>query len=310
MDERYESRETVPQEPATAHKPPWLKRRALTAEVWQQMKTLLDTLSLATICEEAECPNIGECFRLGTATFLVLGRTCTRNCLFCAVEHGQPGPVDATEPQHLVAAVQQLSLEHVVITSVTRDDLPDGGAAHFAACIRAIHRHTSASVEVLIPDLNGERTALCKVLEAAPEVLGHNVEVVPRLYPLMRAQADYARSLCVLEQAKQLCASVYTKSGLMVGVGEQEQEVIEVLHDLRALGCDFVTIGQYLRPSAQHHPVVEYVPPSTFDRYAHIAKGMGFRGVLCGPFVRSSFRALDLLRSAASNRTSPAASPA
>jgi len=279
-------------------KPPWLRRRAPTPEVWQQMKSLLDRLSLATICEEAECPNIGECFRQHTATFLILGRTCTRNCRFCAVEHGRPEPVDIEEPQHLVDAVKQLRLRHVVITSVTRDDLPDGGAAHFAACIRAVHSGTSAKVEVLVPDFQGDEAALRTVLEAQPEVLGHNVEVVPRLYPKIRSQANYKRSLHLLRRAKELCPSVYTKSGLMVGLGEQEQEVIDVMHDLHAVGCDFLTIGQYLRPSVSHYPVIEYVTPATFDRYTQAAKGLSFRGVLCGPFVRSSYHAGVLLESA------------
>jgi lipoic acid synthetase len=262
------------------------------------MKQMLDQLALATICEEAECPNIGECFRHCTATFLILGRTCTRNCRFCAVRHGSPEPVDPHEPQHLVDAAQQLGLRHVVITSVTRDDLPDGGADHFAACIKALHANTEASVEVLIPDFGGQEAALRTVLEAGPEVLGHNVEVVPRLYPQIRAQADYQRSLRVLQRAKVLSPSVYCKSGLMVGVGERQDEVIDVLRDLRGVGCDLLTIGQYLSPSSRHHPVVEYVEPRTFDLYAHVAKEMGFCGVSCGPFVRSSYRAAEMLEQA------------
>jgi len=282
----------------THRKPPWLKRRALTAQVWQQMKEMLDRLALATICEEAECPNIGECFRHGTATFLILGRTCTRNCRFCAVEHGVPAPVDLDEPYHVADAVTQLGLRHAVITSVTRDDLPDGGAAQFAACIDAVHMGTQASVEVLVPDFGGQEAPLRTVLEARPEVLGHNVEVVPRLYPKIRARADYARSLRLLKQAKAFRPSVYCKSGLMVGVGEREEEVIRVLRDLREVGCDFLTVGQYLSPSLNHHPVVEYVEPQTFDRYARAAEEMGFRGVSCGPFVRSSYRAAEMLEQA------------
>jgi lipoic acid synthetase len=289
--------ETRRESKAIREKPPWLTRRALTAKVWEQMKPMLERLSLATICEEADCPNIGECFRQNTATFLILGRTCTRSCRFCAVEHGQPQPVDAEEPRHLIDAVRQLGLRHVVITSVTRDDLPDGGAAHFAACIRAVHTDTSATVEVLIPDFQGQEAALRTVLEAHPEVLGHNVEVVPRLYPKIRSRANYKRSLDLLQRAKDLCPSAYTKSGLMVGVGEQEQEVIDVMRDLCEVGGDFLTIGQYLRPSAQHHPVIDYVAPATFDYYAQVAQDMGFRGVLCGPFVRSSYRASALLGS-------------
>ncbi|HUT15327.1 MAG TPA: lipoyl synthase [Anaerolineae bacterium] len=279
-------------------KPPWLKRRALTTEVWQRMKPMLDGLSLATICEEAECPNIGECFRRRTATFLILGRSCTRNCRFCAVEHGRPEPVDRDEPHHLVEAVRQLGLRHVVITSVTRDDLPDGGAAHFAACLEAVHYDTLATAEVLVPDFQGERAPLQAVLGARPDVLGHNVEVVPRLYPKLRPQADYKRSLQLLERSKVLRPSTYTKSSLMVGVGEQEQEVIRVMRDLHAVDCDFLTIGQYLRPSARHYPVLQYVHPAILDRYAQAAKELGFRAVLCGPFVRSSYRAGELLENA------------
>ncbi len=280
---------------ATCLKPPWLKRRALTAQVWQQMKQMLDRLALATICEEAECPNIGECFRRGTATFLILGRTCTRNCRFCAVGHGTPEPVDPDEPQHVVDAVLQLGLRHVVITSVTRDDLPDGGAAQFAACIEALHADTQASVEVLIPDFGGQEPSLRTVLEVRPEVLGHNMEVVPRLYPTIRPGADYERSLHLLGRAKALQPSVHCKSGLMVGCGEREEEVMHVLRDLREVGCDFLTIGQYLSPSSRHYPVVEYVEPRTFDEYARAAEELGFCGVSCGPFVRSSYRAAEML---------------
>ena len=298
MNRRQESSTASQDRPTTPPKPPWLKRRALSAQVWQQMKHMLDQLALATICEEAECPNIGECFCQGTATFLILGRTCTRNCRFCAVGHGKPEPVDPDEPHHVVDAVLQLGLRHVVITSVTRDDLPDGGAAHFAACIEAVHANTRASVEVLIPDFGGQQAPLRTVLEAGPEVLGHNVEVVPRLYPMIRTGADYARSLRVLERAKTLCPSLYCKSGLMVGVGERQDEVIHVLSDLHEVGCDFLTIGQYLSPSRRHYPVVEYVEPRTFDAYAHVATKMGFCGVSCGPFVRSSYRAAEMLEQA------------
>jgi lipoic acid synthetase len=288
-------------------KPPWLRRRALSPEVWEQMKSLLDGLSLATICEEAECPNVGECFARHTATFLILGRTCTRNCRFCAVEHGHPAPLDKAEPQHLAEAVQQLHLHHVVITSVTRDDLADGGAGHFATCIRTVHARTLATVEVLVPDFQGDETAVRAVLDARPEVFGHNVEVVPRLYPQIRSQASYARSLRLLQQAKELKPEGMTKSGLMVGVGEEEMEVLGALRDLRAARCDLVTIGQYLRPSSRHYPVSEYVPPDTFERYAQAARSMGFRGVQCGPFVRSSYRARELLDGAFSPQRCPTA---
>jgi lipoic acid synthetase len=280
--------------PLNPGKPPWLTRRALTAQVWNQMKSMLDGLALATICEEAACPNIGECFRHHTATFLILGRVCTRNCRFCAVEHGHPTPVDLDEPQHLADAVQQLGLRHVVITSVTRDDLPDGGAAHFVACINAVHRLDTTSVEVLVPDFQGEESALRTVLSARPEVFGHNLEVVPRLYSQIRSRASYERSLWVLQRAKELRPDGYVKSGIMVGVGEGQFEVMQVMRDLRGVGCDFVTIGQYLRPSVQHYPVVEYVPPEVFERYAQAARDLGFRGVMSGPFVRSSYCASEM----------------
>jgi len=292
---RPEPRVPAENQQTTIQKPPWLTRRAVSTEVWLQMKSMLDRLSLATICEEAECPNMGECFRQRTATFLILGRTCTRNCRFCAVQHGRPLPADPDEPHHLVDAVLQLGLRHVVITSVTRDDLPDGGASHFAVCIRAVHSHTSSSVEVLVPDFQGSEGGLRTVLDACPEVFGHNLEVVPRLYPLIRSGADYERSLRLLRRAKEMQPSRYCKSGLMVGVGEREDEVVDVMHDLRDAKCDFLTIGQYLRPSAEHYPVIEYVPPATFDRYAQVARDLGFPGVLCGPFVRSSYCASELL---------------
>ncbi len=265
------------------------------------MRAILDRLALATVCEEAACPNIGECFRDGTATFLILGRTCTRNCRFCAVGHGVPQPPDGDEPRHLVDAVRRLGLRHVVITSVTRDDLPDGGAAHFAACVEALHRATSASVELLVPDFQGNQAALRVVVSTRPEVLGHNVEVVPRLYAQVRPRADYQRSLRVLQQAKELCPAAFTKSGLMVGVGEEEEEVVHVLRDLRDARCDFLTIGQYLRPSPEHYPVVEYIAPATFDHYAEEARALGFRGVHCGPFVRSSYGAAGMLEKAAAD---------
>jgi len=289
----------LPRSGASLAKPPWLRRRAMTAEAWQQMKSMLQTLSLSTICEEAACPNIGECFGARTATFLILGRVCTRNCRFCAVEHRQPQPVDPAEPQHLVDAVQQLGLRHVVVTSVTRDDLADGGADHFAHCINAVRTETGATVEVLVPDFQGNEFSLSTVLAAHPDVFGHNVEVVPRLYPLLRSRASYERSLRVLERAKALWPAVRTKSSLMVGVGEQHQEVVNVMRDLRSVDCDLLTIGQYLRPSPQHYPVIEYVPPERFDRYAEIAQGLGFHGALCGPFVRSSYRASSLLEEGA-----------
>ena len=276
-------------------KPAWLRRPALSSEVRGRMAALLSGLSLHTVCQEAACPNIGECYAAGTATFLILGPVCTRNCRFCAVDHGLPEPIDPQEPDNVSIAVRRLGLKHAVITSVTRDDLPDGGASQFAACIGLIHG-LGVTVEVLVPDFGGDEDALRTVVDAAPEVLGHNLEVVPRLYPQLRSGANYQRSLELLARAQQMAAQIL-KSSLMVGVGETEDEVIAVLRDLRRVGCDFVTLGQYLRPSERHAPVVEYLSPEQFDHYGALARGLGFSGVLTGPFVRSSYRAATLLES-------------
>ncbi|MBC7263275.1 MAG: lipoyl synthase [Chloroflexi bacterium] len=275
-------------------KPRWLVKRAPSQKAMQIVVSLLGQMRLATICEEANCPNIGDCFSEGTATFLILGRTCTRNCRFCNVKHGQGEPLDTTEPARLVAAARHLRLRHVVLTSVTRDDLPDGGASAFAACIQALHEELGVTVEALVPDFRGDETALATVMAAAPEVLGHNVETVPSLYSKVRPQADYQRSLRLLKVARTLKPGGLTKSGLMVGLGESRDEVIAVMRDLRAVGCDLLTIGQYLRPSATHYPVAEYVHPDTFAFYQQQAEAMGFLGVLSGPFVRSSFHAQAL----------------
>lgn len=272
-------------------KPRWLVKRAPNQKTMQMMASLLGEMRLATICEEANCPNIGDCFSEGTATFLILGRTCTRNCRFCNVKHGPGEPLDATEPARLVAAARHLGLRHVVLTSVTRDDLPDGGASAFADCIRALHEELGVTVEALVPDFQGDEDALATVMAAEPEVLGHNVETVPSLYPRVRPQADYQRSLQLLKIARTLRPDGLTKSGLMVGLGERRDEVIAVLSDLRAVGCDLLTIGQYLQPSATHYSVVEYVHPETFAFYQEQAEAMGFLGVFSGPFVRSSFHA-------------------
>lgn len=258
------------------------------------MAALVSGLSLHTVCQEAECPNLGECYAANTATFLILGPVCTRNCRFCAVEHGLPRVVDPAEPENVALAVGRLGLKHAVITSVTRDDLDDGGAGQFAACIEAIHR-VGVTAEVLVPDFRGDEVALRTVVAAEPEVLGHNLEVIPRLYPELRSGANYQRSLNLLALVKKLAPRIRTKSSLMLGAGETEEEVVAVLRDLRGVGCDFVTLGQYLRPSAQHAPVVKYVAPGEFDHYADLAREMGFAGVLSGPFVRSSYRAATLL---------------
>jgi len=277
-------------------KPEWLKVRANTGRENEEVMALLRSLSLHTVCESADCPNCGECFRRRTATFMVLGGVCTRNCRFCSVTRGCPETVDPEEPERVAEAAHRLGLRHVVVTSVTRDDLPDGGAAHFSLVIRAIRRRFGGSppvIEVLIPDFKGDSGALDTVLQAAPDILNHNVETVPRLYPTVRPMAVYARSLEVLRLAKALSPDVVTKSGLMVGLGERFDEVLGVMRDLRGAGCDLLTIGQYLAPSRLHHPVVEYVKPPVFDEYRKRALEMGFKYAACGPLIRSSYMAED-----------------
>ncbi len=278
-----------------ARRPEWLKLKPLDSTILTKMRKLTRGLKLHTICESARCPNRTECFAQGTATFMILGDICTRNCTFCAVKHGKPEAPDPEEPEHIVSAVKKLGLRYVVITSVCRDDLPDGGAVQFAQAIRALHRHNSGiGVEVLIPDFRGSLSALEKVIAAQPTVLNHNVETVPRLYSEVRPQAKYHRSLELLKRAKSLDRELLTKSGLMLGLGEREDEVIEVMEDLREAGCDSITLGQYLRPSLKHHGVVRYVTPDEFAQYEAIARKMGFLGVASGPLVRSSFNATAL----------------
>jgi lipoic acid synthetase len=259
------------------------------------VERLLRDLHLHTICESALCPNIGECFSRRTATFLILGNVCTRNCRFCGVQKGKPLPVDAEEPRNLLEAVERLDLRYSVITSVTRDDLADGGASHFAAVVEAIHaRRSETSVEVLIPDFRGSAEALRVVVEAGPEVINHNVETVPRLYSAVRPEADYGRSVELLFAAKEQDPNMVTKSGLMVGLGETEEEITEVMSDLREAGCDLLTIGQYLQPSPRHFPVARYVHPDEFAEYGRVGTEMGFMEVASAPLVRSSYRAAGL----------------
>lgn len=250
-------------------------------------------LGLATVCEEASCPNISECFEKGAATFLILGKVCTRGCAFCGVAKGRPGPPDPGEPERVASGVKKLGLKYVVVTSVTRDDLPDEGAGHFAAVIRALREHCGAElvVEVLVPDFHAREECVRAVVAARPNVFNHNLETVERLYPSVRPQGDYRRALQVLEAAKRLAPALTTKSGLMVGLGETQDEVHAALRDLRAAGCDIVTIGQYLQPSKAHVPVREFVPPDVFKSYETYALGLGFSAAACGPFVRSSYQA-------------------
>jgi lipoic acid synthetase len=274
-------------------KPPWLKVRFPAGERYQHIKSLLRENELHTVCEEAHCPNIGECFNSGTATFMILGDTCTRSCGFCAVTTGRPQAApDPLEPFRLAQAVRTLGLDYVVITSVNRDDQPDGGASIFAGCIRAIRRdNPSRRVEVLIPDFMGNWDALAAVVRARPFVLNHNIETVPRLYGRVRPKARYQRSLELLRRAKELDPAMLTKSGLMVGLGETRDEVFDVMADLRASGVDLLTIGQYLRPSAQHLPIERYYAPGEFQPLRERGRALGFRNVEAGPLVRSSYRA-------------------
>jgi lipoic acid synthetase len=279
-------------------KPPWLKKRIPSFQEIQKVKSILEETTLHTVCEEARCPNLGECFSKGTATILILGRICTRNCGFCAVEHGVPGPPDEAEPERVAQAVKKMGLRYVVVTSVTRDDLPDGGANVFAKMIQAIRSlDQKIRIEVLIPDFLGESSSLEMVLNASPDVLNHNIETVPGLYPHVRPQADYKRSLELLKRSKKSHRHLLTKSGFMLGLGENQKEVLSLLQDLREAGCNFLTIGQYLQPRPDRLPVIRYVPPEAFEEYKRIGEKMGFSSVASGPFVRSSFHASQMFES-------------
>jgi lipoic acid synthetase len=283
--------------------PSWMRRPLTAPGRSSEVSAMLDELELKTVCRSAKCPNRGECYASGTATFMVLGTECTRNCRFCAVDPARPEPPDPGEPERVAEAAARMGLRHVVVTMVTRDDLPDGGASHVAATIGALRRRVpKARVEVLVSDLGGDLAAVDTVAEAAPDVFNHNVETVPRLYPEVRPQADYARSLRVLARVRETHPRLPTKSGLMVGLGEEPGEVEAVLRDLRASGVDIVTIGQYLRPSAKHLPVTEFVTPEQFERYARAAREFGFAGVASAPFVRSSYHASEVAAEAEAGR--------
>ena len=279
-------------------KPEWLRVKAHSTKGYEFVEEILEKLHLNTVCEEAACPNRGECFGRKTATFMILGNVCTRGCTFCNVTKGTPQSVDKGEPLHVAKAVKALGLKHTVITSVTRDDLSDGGAGHFAAVVEAIRKETpKVAIEVLIPDFQGDAQALEKVVASRPQIINHNVETIPELYAEVRPQANYKRSVELLRRVKQMDPSIYTKSGIMVGLGEGAEEVIHVLSDLRQAGCDILTIGQYLAPSAKHHPVVEYVHPQQFEQYREKAYAMGFSYVASAPLVRSSYLAEEALKS-------------
>ena len=273
-------------------KPEWLKKRIPLGSPMLEVQGLVEGLKLHTVCEEAHCPNLGECWAHRTATFMILGKKCTRSCGFCAVEPARAMSVDPLEPRRVAEAVQHLGLRHAVITSVTRDDLPDGGAAHFAETIAETRRLSpEIRIEVLIPDFKGSPESIATVVAARPDVINHNVETVARLQRTVRPQARYERSLDVLRQVKGLAPQILTKSGLMVGLGETDEEVVETMRDVRAIACDILTIGQYLRPSPAHLPVVEYVHPDRFARYRQVGRSLGFRHVFSSPFVRSSYHA-------------------
>lgn len=280
------------------HRPSWIRAKAPSGANYEEVKALVESARLHTVCQSADCPNIGECWHSRTATFMILGATCTRNCRFCAVNHGKPGPVDDDEPRRVADAVAYLNLRHAVITSVTRDDRPDGGAGIFAKTIRLIHESMpDCSVEVLIPDFQGDEDALRLVVNAHPEILNHNIETVERCYPSVRPQAVYARSTALLRRAKDysqlstLSSQLRTKSGLMVGVGETWDEVLQTMRELRAAGCDILTIGQYLAPSPDHAPIAKYYTPDEFSELKRVGLDMGFGYVESGPLVRSSYHA-------------------
>jgi lipoyl synthase len=275
----------------------WLRRTLPDQRVLDRMDALLEGLNLHTVCDSALCPNRGECFKKGTATFIILGNICTRNCGFCAVKKGKPLPLDPEEPYHIAQAAKHLQLKHIVVTSVTRDDLPDGGAEHFAETIIEIKKQLPKStVEVLVPDFKGFWEALQRVIDAQPEVINHNIETVNRLYRLVRPKAIYKRSLELLRQVKIRDKNIISKSGIMVGLGEEEEEIIQAMKDLREVDGDILTIGQYLRPSPLHLRVQNYIHPDKFEEYQKIGMSLGFKYVASAPLVRSSYHAGEILK--------------
>jgi lipoic acid synthetase len=277
--------------------PDWLKVRIGGGENFSKVKTILRSAKLHTICEEARCPNIAECFGCGTAVFLILGNVCTRNCQYCNVTHGEPGPLNKNEPQDIAESVKTLGLKYVVVTSVTRDDLKDGGANIFYKTVREISRLNDAcKIEVLIPDFRGDAAAVQKVVDAAPDVINHNIEVVEKLFPLIRPQGDYRRSLGVLKTIKIMDRRIPTKSGFMVGLGETNEQILQTMRDLRTAEIDFLTIGQYLQPTRNHAQVKKYYTPEEFVELKKTALQLGFSHVESGPLVRSSYHAQNALQ--------------
>ncbi|WP_260484117.1 lipoyl synthase [Sphingomicrobium flavum] len=281
--------------PPKKRKPDWIRVKAPVSEGYSETKKLMRSLGLATVCEEAACPNIGECWTKKHATVMILGDTCTRACAFCNVKTGMPRAVDPLEPEHVAVAAAELGLEHIVITSVDRDDLPDGGASQFVKVIEALRRNTpDTTVEILTPDFrNKHEQAIEKIVEARPDVFNHNLETVPRLYPTIRPGARYYASIRLLETVKKLDPSIFTKSGVMVGLGEERMEVHQVMDDMRSADIDFLTMGQYLQPTPKHAEVKEFVTPDAFKAYASIARAKGFLQVAASPLTRSSYHAGD-----------------
>ena len=278
--------------------PDWLTIPAPSDKTMGRLKRLLDKGRLHTVCESANCPNVGECFANRTCTFMILGNICTRQCRFCAVEHGHPEPINFDEPVAIALTARKLNLKHVVITTVTRDDLPDGGAGQFVATINAIHQELpAASIEVLISDLKGQSEPLIEIMQARPDIINHNIETVPRLYKSVRPQASYSRSLQILKWIGMGEGGIVSKSGLMLGLGETFEEIVEVLHDLREADCDIVTLGQYLNPSPKHVPIERFVHPDEFKKLEKIGLEMGFLAVNAGPLVRSSYNASHTYKS-------------
>lgn len=279
----------------TRRLPEWLKRPLPVGNENFFTNNLLKELRLETVCENARCPNRPECYAQRTATFMVMGNLCTRPCGFCSVPRGEPDALEADEPDRVAEASARLGLKHVVITSVTRDDLVDGGAEHFYQCVIAVRNRTGARIEVLTPDFLGDPVAIDRVIEAQPDVFNHNMETVPRFYRKVRGRADYQRSLDLLARVKRKAPQIVTKTGLMLGLGETREELLDVLADLRAVSCDMLTLGQYLTPTLKHIPVARYLPPEEFDDLAILARSLGFREVASGPFVRSSYHAGEML---------------
>lgn len=289
--------------PISIKKPKWLRRHLPTGPEYEQIKTLLRNKQLNTVCQEAKCPNQFECFSKRTAAFLILGSKCTRNCRFCNIETGPSGQPDPEEPVRVAEAAATLQLRYVVITSVTRDDLPDGGAGIFAQTIEEIRRRLpQTKIEVLIPDFQGDKSALQTVLQASPDILNHNIETVSRLYTVVRPQADYLRSLHVLFEADQWTPAIASKSGIMLGLGETNDEIERTLQDIYDVNCRILTMGQYLQPSSQHLPVQRFIPPKEFERWRDLALQMGYKGIASGPFVRSSYHAHELYHFVKSQR--------